>query len=480
MNVSDWLFLPLITVFMVSVGLLLVLGAVVMRPQDWDHKVYDAGVREAVRRIEALGPRSQAELDAAGRMVGTEPTDSAGEADDMILDAVVLLTDSPDRAATDAELRALRERLEGPALERQLRLVARVPSLRVASILWRGSRVLNTMLFAIVGFRWFFPRALPVLGRRLQKHGGVLTVIGLVVGVGWAWFARALAPDETPFDWWSVVGNVSLAAALVGIVVALGGMYKALLVARFGEAARWTPRGILLGVFTVAMILGAQILNLSGVLPEWQRQLAESAAAIDMSAGGWRWVGAVVVVAIFGYMIRNLVRRVRDKNMYLSERLWLLTFAPVVAVIIPITVVYALDVPFAGLSMVLLVMGYTMLALASVASVASSIEWIIKYRALKQAGWEVPKKGFRWWVLITWIAAGVILTGGWSAVMNAGTALGYTTGYFVLNSVWNLLTALWSLALYPGLVITFLYVRRVARNYDNLRFLLASPHPDLA
>lgn len=57
-------------------------------------------------------------------------------------------------------------------------------------------------------------------------------------------------------------------------------------------------------------------------------------------------------------------------------------------------------------------------------------------------------------------------------------AYGWSNVWFlVLSIAWNLLTVLWALAFFPLAIIAALYVRRVARTYDRLRFQFSAPHP---
>ncbi len=232
-----------------------------------------------------LGLRPQSDLIAANRMVGNGSKHAEIKVDtsSAVLDAVLVLTNRSDRSRLDEELESWRSRLESSAIDQQVRLVAGVPSIRVASYLWVASARFNTARFALVGFMWFLPRALPFLAQRLQKHGGALGIVGVIVGLLWAAVARATAQEGASFDWFSVVSNVGLICAIAGMVIAVLSLYKAVLVTRFGAPRKWTLRGIITGsafVLLVCVLIG---LGWSGVAANWQLQLVRWGQNLEVS-----------------------------------------------------------------------------------------------------------------------------------------------------------------------------------------------------
>jgi hypothetical protein len=477
-SISEWVFVPVFMVFIVSFSLLLMVGAAVARPTQWNQAIYAAGLHEIERRLVGLGPRSHAELYAADRLIGPEPSDTGVEDAELILDAVLLLTDASDRAATEAELSVMRAILQDSAVRRQVNLVARMPSLRLASLLWRGGKLLSECLFAFVGFRWFFPRSLPFLGRRLQKHGGVLGVVGIVLGMIWAWITRLTGPADAPFDWLSIVGSVVTATLILGVIVAILTLYKVLLTTRNGQPAVWTPQGVLAGAFILGTVVAMETLVLSGVFTEWQQSLMLWAKHIDFSHAVGRWAVAGLLVALFGYVIVNVIKKLRNRSMYLSARLGFLVFLPVFVLAPVAVIIYALGLPFDVLDGLLLPAGYLMLGIACVAAAVAAIEWVKKLRTLTAHGVRVPMKGFRWWEQVAWLVTGIVLNA-LTPLMTTSSAYTWDNAwYVVLGIAWNLLSALWALAFFPLVIIAALYVRRVARTYDRLRFRYAAPHPN--
>ncbi|MFC6355718.1 hypothetical protein [Luethyella okanaganae] len=480
-DLSDWLFFPLVALTLTTLLLLLLLGASVVYPRSWDVTARAAALREIERRFAGLGPRSQSDLIAADRMSG--PDISASGDDGLassVLDVVLVLTNASDRAELDTELTALRDKLEMTAVRRQVRLVANVSSIRLASYLWVAGNFLCQARFAFVGFMWFFPRALPFLGKRLQKHGGVLALIGVVVGLLWAAITRATTPKDSPFDWLSLVGNIALVFTIAGIVVAVLGLYKAILVARFGETRQWTLRGIFSAVVLMLVLLIVMILSLSGVLAEWQRHLARWTQSIDMTEGVGRWIGAALMAVFIGYVLLNIYRWIRNPAMSLSDRLWMLAGAPLLLLMLALVIFFALDISFATFDWMFLAGVWAIFVLAALAGIVTCIEWVQKYVLLKRLGRAVPKKGFRWWALVTWALSGLILNGAWPHMVSSSLDVDNSPLFVTVFSALNLLLGLWTLATFPGLIITLLYARRVWKAFEILRFDQAPPHPDLA
>lgn len=481
MNPTDWLFIPLCVLTLVTVLFLFVLGATVVFPRKWDVALRDAALAEVERRFVGLGPRSQSDLIAADRMVGNcgKPADANDDTASSVLDAVLVLTDGSDRSLLDAELEGLRSHLESSALEQQVRVVAQVRSIRIARYLWAASAWFNTARFALVGFLWFFPRALPFLGRRLQKHGGALGIIGVVVGLLWAAVARATAPEGSAFDWFSVVSNVGLICAIAGMVIAVLGLYKAVLVTRFGAPRQWTRRGVMTGSVFVVYICVVLGLTWSGVVADWQWQLVRWGQNLEVTDDVGRWIGGLVLTLGVAYGLTNAYRWVRAPGMTLSNRIWILAGSPFLLVMLVLVVPFVLDIPSANVSWVLVVAGWFIVLLGVVALIAECVERVRKYRLLMQLGLLPPRRGFRWWALLTWVVAGITFNSALTLLLASTQRTADSAFFSVALSILNLLTGLWTLAAVPGIVVTALYVRRVSKAYEALRFQLAPPHPSL-
>lgn len=482
MDLTDWLFVPLSTLTAVTILLLVVLGGAVVFPGNWERELLQAASDEVERRFKHLGRRSQNDLIAAARLIGPERElgEPDEEAADLILTTVLVLTDRSDREKVDEELTALRARLQDSALRRHVQLVANVSSIRIASYMWRACDWLNRCVFAVAGFVWFFPKSLPFLSQRLQKHSGVLAVGGIIAGVVWAALTRAMTPEGVSFDWLGLVGDVALIFALGGIVVAVLGLYKAVLVSRFGAPHEWTRRGVIAGVSFLAFIVITVGLGTSGLLAQWQRGAAAWVQEIEITDDVARWVGGAAFAAFIVYLLRTCYLWVRMPGLSLSDRLWIVAGVPLVLLMLVLIGLFTIGISMTGLAWLFISTAWIMLILGGIASLAASFEWIQKYRALRDLGHRAPRKGFRWWVLVTWVAIAVTLTVMWPLLLTAELRAAAPALVGPLGALFDVVAAVWSLAFFPGAVITVLYIRRVAKAYDVMRFSLAPTHPLLS
>lgn len=479
MGLTDWLLVPLSTLTVVTILLLFVLGGTVVFPPEWEGELWRAARGEVERRFANLGPRSQSDLIAVSRLVGAgrdlgKPNE---EAADLVLTTALILTDRSDRDKVDEELTALREMLQDSALRRQVQLVANVSSIRIASYVWRACDWINRCCFAVAGFVWFFPKSLPFLSKRLQKNSGALAVSGLIAGIVWAALTRAMTPEGVLFDWLGLVGDVALIFALGGVVVAVLGLYKAVLVSRFGAPRRWTRHGVITGVSFLAFIVTMVGLGTSGLLAQWQRGAVLWAQEVEITDGVGRWIGGAAFATFIVYLLRNCYRWFRMPGLSLSDRLWIVAATPLVLLMLVLIVLFTIDVPTTGLAWMFSSTAWILLILGGIASLTAGCEWIQKYRALRYLGHRVPRKGFRWWALIAWASIAGALSAMLPPLMTAD--LRATTPALVvpLATLLGALAVIWSLSFLPGAIITVLYVRRVAKAYEVLRFSLAPMHP---
>lgn len=481
MNLMDWLFIPLFLLTLVTLLLLVILGATVVYPWNWGVALGEAAVGEIYRRFFGLGLRSQGDLIAAGRMLGGEskPANIEDNTTSTILDAVLVLTNGPSRSYLEAELGVLRSRLQSSAIDQQVQIVAGVRSIHVASYLWVASVWLNKARFTLTGFLWLFLRALPFLKRRLQKHNATLAIIGIVAGLLWAGIQRTTMPEGSRFDWPGVIGSVSIICAISGMVIAVLALYKAVLVTMFGAPRRWTPRGLVAGGVILLYICGVLGLSWFGVLADWQRHLFGWAESVHMADGVNRWVGGLALFLAIGYGLRNAYRWLRAPGMTLSSRLWILTVSPFLLVIFVLLVPFVLDIPYANVSWILNV-GWLSVLFGTIAVIVGCVEWVQKYRMVKHLGLLIPRKAFRWWALLTWIGAGLVFNSALLLLLSTNHHPEHSSLYSAGLSILSVLIGVWKLTFLPGVLIAALYARRIGKVYETMRFQLAPPHPNSA
>lgn len=164
MDILAWALWPLFTLALLSLALIVGVGALCVRPLRWEAALFIAAQSEIDRRVAYVARSPRADHLAAARLLGRPPAHqhNLDERADAILDALTVMTDDFDRTQLKNRLQKIREGLQKSALDRQLRLVARIPSLRIATYLWIAGRHLNEAGFVLYGLIWFLPRSLPL------------------------------------------------------------------------------------------------------------------------------------------------------------------------------------------------------------------------------------------------------------------------------------------------------------------------------
>ncbi|PPI53164.1 hypothetical protein [Rathayibacter toxicus] len=483
MDPSNWLFVPLIELMIVTLVLLVVLGGTVVFPPNWGHDLQQAALDEVHRRFAGLGTRSQADFIAAARMIGAkrELSDSSDDTANIILTTVIVLTNASDPERIRKQLNGLRTRLQSTALRRQVALVSKVASIRIASYLWVACDWVHRCFFALVGLIWLLPRSCPFLAARLQRNSGVLGLIGIIAGIFWAALMRgATTPEGAAFDWLGLVGDVALIFTIGGIVVAVLGLYKTVLVSLVGAPRQWTRRGLVAGVSFVLCAVITIGVGLSGLLTQWQRNLAAWTQKIEMTDDAARWLGGAMVAATIIYLAWNGYQWVRRPGIWLSDRLWIIAASQPLLVMLVVVILFAADLPPSDFGWLSTSAACAMIILGCIATGTAGFEWIQKYRALRKLGRRVPRKGFRWWALITWVTLAFALGVTPPPLMTVDLRAMDPTLVIPLTVLLNVAAIVWMLAFFPGAIVTVLYVRRVSKAYETFRFSLAPEHPLLS
>lgn len=457
--------------------LLLSLGMMAAYPQRWRAIERDAALREVERRLVGFGPRSQADLLAAERMVGFE-VGGVGDSEkrsEAIVDALLVFTGSSDRVVLEEELRSIQKTLEVRALTRQIASVSRVPSIKIASYRWRAESLFSRILFAWAGFRWFLPRARPYLLKQLQKRSGTLFVIGGLAGAVLGIIAGSFVPQAGL----GLAANIAYLISIFGMVLAAGELYKKFLVLRFGPSDRWSWRGIVKGAVFVFVSIAIFSAVWFSLYLDWLPWTIPTIYLDRLSRGAKQWIGGILMTPIFGYMLLRAARLVRNRELIFGDRLTALLTVLLLGGAAVALVLFLLDAPTPWLQPVLLLCGLTFVGGTMVVFVAGCMEWIKKYQTLARFDRAVKNKGFRWWVLIAWLASTLVLTFVEKPLTRLYVRAENSTLITFVLVGYNLFALLWLLALIVGAVVVWLYIRRVSKAYEALLFELAPAHPGI-
>lgn len=484
MDFFSWLLWPVFTLAVFFLTLTLVIGAVSVWPSRWSEKLYAAGEMEIARRYQRVRTASHADHLAAQRLLGPKPKREESESDRVILDAVAIMIDAADRSVLAKRLERRRDRLATTALRRQVSLVADVSSLTLASYLWSLSRGVNFFHFALNGLAWFLPQTIPYLVKIHGKHLLGASIGGTFLGILVAGFSLAGSEKAAVTDWGAIVSNTVLLVTLAVMATATFKLFALFLVTSFGEARQWTAKGIGVGIFMLIFSGTMSYLNFSGQLSYWQQSAALSMSNIDLGKQATTFVGSLMTLVLLGYVIRNLWTWIRVRTVVLSDRilavacLLLLVLIGACYVLFTLETVFGMHTPYLN---PLLLYGMSAVGLVGMASgFVSAVEWIQKYRAITSAGWVVKRKGFRWWALIAWFGSILLLQADWALVGPLGAFADNVVMYQIIRALYDLLVFAAVLAVWPGIIITVLYVRRVNATYRELRHGEAPEHPLLS
>jgi len=471
MIVLNWLFTPLLSLIVVSLVLVLAVGAASVHPLHWSATLRTAAEPEVTRRVRGSSRYSQSDSIAKARLLGAAPDQNEGSSEEVVLDAVVTLTDVNDRQQLRNELKRRRDWLEKSALTAQVRMVAQIPSLQTASYVWALGRMLAEVRFACAGFVWFLPKAAPFLAQRLQRHPRKMATAGVVLGILFAGVTHVFKHDAT-FNWLTIVGNVITAFAVIAFVSAVVALYGAFIVTRFGSPRNWTRRGVIAGLMYAGFVITIMSLVFSGRLAQWELWMT---GLIEGTTVG-NWVGGALIAALLVYLLRNAVTWIRARRLWISERITTAGIAVFVLLMLLVLACYLLNIPLVEVDQLIMGGAWLMFGLFILAGMVKCIEWTRKLIALRRHRVQVARRGFRWWILLAWIGCGILVSMAQDPVARMQLS---PTGQ-VLGAIFGILYLMWVVAIIPGFIVTILYLRRVNKAYEKLRFDQAPPHPDLA
>jgi len=474
MGISAWFFAVIAGPAFLACGVLVVLGVAAAYPPTWNETIRKVAQLEIQRRFEGFGPRTQTEFNAAARMYGRESSFRSGSSEKSVSDALQTVSGYTE-IALEAELNPIRNRLGTRAAKRQVRLVSNISSIRVASYLWPLGNLVSKAEFAVAGVKWLCSRMaqFPEQPKWRNTH---LTLIGVVSGLMVAGIAQVVRPESAPFRWLDLAGRVMLFTTIVVATIQVLQCLRATLVSRFGPVNQWSMRGVRSGSCLILFIVTACYLIFSGDLANALLLFGRWLESLDPIQYGVRWVSVLVMNAAVIAMLLGIYKVARNRAVILSDRLIAITFAPIFFLMLVMLSSYAFGIP--GTSFVWLAKAcvWSITILGALAAISKCAEWLVKYRKLKALDRTVRQKGFRWWALLAWMGWGLVVIIA-DPLLSAISPLNYDTVLITLHALYSIISVVWILAFVPGMIVTWLYMRRVSKTYEAARFELAPPHP---
>jgi len=476
MVVFSWLLYPVFFITLIFLSVITATGIAAVYPTDWAQSIYKAGIEEVRRRRVNIAHLSQSESIAAGRLIGHEPAQLAADSTKGIINMISMLTADPNTDQLKAELQQRRVQLETLGLRFQIQLVARTPSFIVASYLWSVGRLAIPIWFAWNGFRWFLPRTIPFLSKQFRKYLTTMTIIGVLLGVVWAWLNYIVISQDPTFDWLATAGEVATFCTIVAIISPAVQLLWKIFTLQFGTPKQWSHKGIILGVCITTLCSTFFFLISSGLFVRWASILCGYLQELLQHTTISIWAGEFLILGFLAYLLRNAWTWISNPRITYSSRLSSLSGA-ILILSCMVASVCALGVSTYTTSVIIKTSMWILLGVSALTIIAWLVEWTRKYRDLRKSAVMIHQKGFRLWALIAWAALVLVL----SALTPIFDHFPETSTIIwkICVITYEILTFIVIVTSIPGFVITAFYIKRVSRLHRDWEFMLALPHPYL-
>ena len=445
---------------------MVVLGSMAARSPQWHKMLYVAALHEVQRRRLITPPLSQSDYLAYQKFVERGQVDSDPDADRRIRQMLKTLTE-----ATGEELGKLetsRKKTLRSSLGRQIcfaRWVRRISNHRLAACGWRVCAMYNSVIMGVSGLRWFLPLFLKKMRRIGEPYLSDATFSGVWLGLlCWSLLRSSGLVDSN--DWLGFVGGVITLGVTIGLMVAIVRQLCAMLDALRGPNRSGKSKIVFMSGVGFIILITSTVWLSPEILSDWPR------VAFDML---WVWldenglstlVGGLFFLIALGWMIRGAIRSARKPALMIGSRIEMVASAAFLIVCCVLVVMFLTGASSMLISAVLWVNAAVLLAGCISICVANLIDILVMYCNLHARNVAVPRKGFRWWMLVVWF--GVVFGGG--AMLSLLWRLSFEMGenYLLVGlEVFLVLLVLTAMvaALPAGFVVAWLYGRRVRRVY---------------
>lgn len=455
-----WLYLPALFVAFAFVAMLFVTGGLALRAPRWDVAFYELAYGEAERRGFARRQFSLRNAAAIKRMAGAEPNPS--ELGELTLAALTVLSGSTDTATFTSDIEERRLELLDRMCERQLARVNKISSIEWASRVWVIQRFLSRAEVAARGIIWLVPKTVTVLFTLTAKAFGYATLLGFFCGMAYGWITRGSGADPgAVIDTFVRVGGIGVAMWSIGMLI------LRMLVVLFGPAEQWPRRSILTGAALMGLALAV------GWLAQFVSDKLRDTHFVNLDShdpATIRITAALMAVGML-WLCGRALRNFQDRQLLMSDRIGSLG---VIAVLVSFSILsFGMAITGAMPNIVrtagMVVFGLAMV-LMLISGVFSLIEWTGRHRWLKQHGITIRgRRVLRWLLTIAAVSwAGMIVL---ASIHSLATAPVAQLAMFVF-AVGAFFT------MWPSVLLTWLYIRRVNRLHEHHHIVDTPPDQD--
>ena len=450
-----------------------------MWPPTWRTLSYDAAKLEIERRIKGRHTVSQAELIAARRFLGTEPSDAytSNEDQEALVRVIASMIGKESTSDISSEINDRRAELAESALARQVHAVANISSLTRASYVWKAHTLISDFTLVYQGLTWFLPRTIIHLMKLYGKHTTKSTVCGVFLGFVFAYFNEQFL-GGSPSSFLSIVGNFGIIALILAFTLSTLQLFRDLLIVAFEPTKRWDTRKAFFGSIFAAVSLILIYLSVSGKFSTWSAAFGSRATRYLSQNINEAKLGALFMIAAELYVAWNILKKVRMKELRLGDRVFSAACLSLLLIMIEMTVDILINIPQALQSFLFNASVFLMFCTLILWAIVRIWERILEYRTIVANRLIVRRFGFRWWGIAVWLSCAAVqyaleyMSMRSSLLSHLGDSQTQTVIFFS-----NTLSLLLIISLLPGIIITIAYFRRIHKIYKDFLFSQAPKHP---
>jgi len=297
----------------------------------------------------------------------------------------------------------------------------------------------------------------------------------LIAGVRF-WFLSGDQAGDPLYLFLDIAGVFTILPAVASVLA----LYRSFFALRRPKRAELKPESIRALCLAVSFVVVVFILWYSGLLVRWLQFVNDSVVHIASGYLAGRIAGVVLIDGMCLLALWRAFRWLRLSELLLSERVkalmavWALLLLLVTCTLVPFGISW-LNVPI-----VPVLVGGPLLGFAFVAAIFWYLEWWHKRSLLVRAHWFVERRGFRPWLPVSWLVVYILMCVLEDVLAARRNLLSSGANVcFVLNAIGDLVWVILTFAFFPIVVVTGLYVRRVAREFARLELSKAPQNPAL-
>jgi len=467
-----WFCTLVVLFFMVAIGLF---GSLALKAPSWDLEFMALAYHDWTRRGLIGREHSMSEEVHLQRFIGHKqaPEEADLETRERIVRTIAVLIGADDRESLQALLDAQSHELLEAALIGVFTSVENISNLNVASRVWALRRWSALSVVLWYGLKWFLPRCFKQVARVIERYMAAATILGIAGGLLVWGFSRDLSESkEGGIAWVNFVGVVVTVGTVVALVLAVGRQFWQVAVAVIGPARTWTKKAIMSAVLLLGFAVGMFTLVKTGAWQQWQLDANKFFAKLLTDTPVGEWLGKIFFVAVIMFVVHRALQWARARHIKRSDRITAVGVAIAFILMGVLVILFIFDAPGEVVLPVIYAIAYVIAFFALLNAIFSGVEWVGKYRVLRDARIEIRQGWFKWWILWTWTSLAIAMLAFASIPALTYAPLHDTPYYPFLNVAGMLATLVLLLSFWPGVFTVVRFIIRVHNGYTRYEFEL--------